>query len=196
MKKLTFIILAAIVSLFIACGPISTEKSDSGVEKASTTVKTDVNGHTVEQTNIIDRLSMDNTPGSIKYLYVISAYSGDVLIYSTVKGKVTSSGKRLTPVTVAAMEGEFVGRSHHGMLVDINGSSYYTPEVLQDDGTYGTSDPYIYWFDSRGIFHQHYISGGQIIHVSSQPLLINKPIINMELTSPVQVTTKADTAKK
>ena len=74
--------------------------SDSGVKKATTTVVTDQNGYTSEQKNIIERYKRDNLPGSIKHLYVISDASGQVLIYSTVKGKVTSSGKRLTPLTV------------------------------------------------------------------------------------------------
>lgn len=52
--------------------------------------------------NIAKKLTEDNKIGSIKYLYIVSAYSGDVLIYSTVKGKVTSSGKRISPYSVVA----------------------------------------------------------------------------------------------
>jgi hypothetical protein len=67
--------------------------------------QTGTDGLTVEQRNIRDRLKIDNLPGSIKHLYVISAYSGQVLLYSTVRGKITSGGKRLTPSMVAVQRG-------------------------------------------------------------------------------------------
>ena len=55
-----------------------------------------------------------------------------------------------------------------------------TTEVLQDDGSYGSSCEYIYWFDSKGNYHSHFFTGGQIIHVSDQPLAVKNVTINME----------------
>ena len=156
-------------------------RSASGVKKATVTVQTNSEGLTAEQQNIGDRLREDNKPGSVKHLYVISAYSGQVIIYSTVRGKVTSGGKRLTPTQVTAGGEEFVGGYQHGVEVEIDGVSYRTPEVLQDDGTYGSSSEYLYWWDTKGVYHQHYVSGGQIVHVSNQPLAVKGIIINMEL---------------
>lgn len=120
---------------------------------------------------------MDNEPGSIKHLYVISAYSGQVLIYSTVKGKVTSSGKRLNPYSVSVTSGEY--NYNEGIPVTIDGKQYTTGEVLQDDGTYGSSSEYIYWWDTNGKYHQQYMSSGIILHVSDQPLVVKGIIINM-----------------
>lgn len=186
MKTAVMCVFASLVAFALAgCGEIPSRSepvSASGVKQASVQVHTDDKGMTTEQHNIADRLSEDNKPGSIKHLYVISAYSGQVIIYSTVRGKVTSGGKRLTPTTVAAIEGEYIGSNHNGMPVTINGELHYTPEVIQDDGTYGTSDNYLYWWDTRGVYHQHYVSGGQIVHISSQPLVVKGIIINMELT--------------
>lgn len=125
---------------------------------------------------------IDNKPGSVKHLYVISAYSGQVIVYSTVRGKVTSSGKRLTPTTVAATDGQYVNSDLMGIPVSICGNQYRTPEVLQDDGSYKGSSEYLYWWDTRGIYHQHYVSGGQIIHISDQPLAVRNVIINIELS--------------
>lgn len=156
--------------------------SASGVKKATVEVATGSDGLTVEQRNVKERLTRDNKAGSIKHLYIISAMSGQVIIYSTVSGKVTSSGKRLTPLSVVAMEGEMVGDAHEGIPININGQRHYTPEVIQDDGTYGSSIPYIYWIDSKGIYHQHYVSGGQIIHISETPLSVKSITINMEKT--------------
>lgn len=162
----------------------SPPKATSGVNKAIATVEVGEDGLTVEQRNVKMRLERDNQPGSIKHLYVISAFSGDVLIYSTVNGKVTSSSKRLTPTQVAATDTDTSAMSGHrkfgGIPVDIGGQRYYTGEVLQDDGTYGSSVRYLYWFDSKGVYHQHYVSGGQIVHISDQPLSVPKVIINMD----------------
>ena len=156
-------------------------KSASGVEKVTAKVNTGSDGMSVEQRNIVNRLKEDNTPGAIKHLYVISAYSGQVLIYSTVAGKVTSGGKRLTPTIVAAIDGQYVGSDLSGIPVEIGNRSLRTPEVLQDDGTYGTSAEYLYWWDAKGVYHQHYVSGGQILHISNQPLAVKSIVLNMEL---------------
>ena len=150
------------------------------VTKKTVQVSTDIDGWTIEQRNIAERLRRDNQAGAIKHLYVISPYSGQVILYSTVKGKVTSSGKRLTPNTVTAQDGEMVSMSHQGMPVDIAGSNKATSEVLQDDGSYGSSCEYIYWFDSRDQYHSHFFTGGQIIHVSDQPMPVKNITINLE----------------
>ena len=180
--KTTIIFIAAIV--LAGCDGASTPvKSNSGVGAAAVKVKVGSDGLTVEQRNVGQRLDMDNKPGSIKHLYVLSAYSGQVLIYSTVRGKVTSSGKRLTPNTVTNGYDDNVHGSY-GMYVSIDNQGYYTSEVLQDDGTYGSSAEYIYWWDSKGVYHQQYITGGMILHISDQPLSVRSVILNMELSKP------------
>lgn len=173
-----FLLFLSFVLVFSACQrDRQTPRSTSGVNKVSVKVPTNEQGRTIEQENISNRLLLDNTPGSIKHLYVMSAMTGDVLIYSTVKGKVTSSGKRLTPNTVAA---GYNGGSF-GIAVDIGGDSNVTGEVLQDDGTYGNSSEYLFWWDIQGRFHQHYPGAGQIIHISDQPLPVKNVKIRLDL---------------
>lgn len=156
----------------------TTPTSASGVSKATVKVPVGANGLTTEQTNVAERLKRDNEPGSIKHLYVISPYTGDVLIYSTVKGKVTSGGKRLTPTGVS----EVMGSAWcHGFETNISGTTVCTQEVLQDDGTYGSSGDYLYWTDTKGTYHQQYATG-VIIHVSDQPLPVKHVVMNMELS--------------
>jgi hypothetical protein len=182
MKTIKILMLAVTASLFLTnCDvPNSPTISSSGVKKASTTIETDLNGNTSEQTNIINRLKEDNKPGSIKHLYLISAYSGQVIIYSTVKGKVTSSGKRLTPTTVNSSDGkDAIGVNMN--LIEMGDRKLSTNEVLQDDGTYGSSVEYIYWWDSKGIYHQQYITGGMIVHISNEPIAVKSVAINLEL---------------
>jgi hypothetical protein len=111
-------------------------------------------------------------------LYVISAYSGQALIYSTVRGKVTSSGKRLTPTSVVVgASGDFRRNGFDSGL-----GNTVTGEVLQDDGSYGSSNEYVFWWDSKGVYHQHYIAGGQILHISSEPMAFKSIVINFELS--------------
>ena len=178
MTKFKCTVVALMTAAIMCCclPPRINPESATGVKKVNTNVKTQANGRTVEQNNIVKRLAIDNKPGSIKHLYVISAMSGQVILYSTVKGKVTSSGKRLTPYRVASHQG---GVRDAGILVTIGGQIYYTPEVLQDDGTYGSSIPYMYWWDTHGKYHQHYVSGGQIIHISDKPIAVKRIILNL-----------------
>lgn len=177
---LFLVILTMSCVVFVACMPEQRQHdvvSDSGAKKMTVEVQTNQAGHTIEQENVGQRLKMDNKPGSIKHLYVISPYSGQVLIYSTVKGKVTSSGKRLTPTTVVS---DYQSNRYNAFEISIGGSRRYTNEVLQDDGTYGSSDSYIFWWDVAGRYHQHFMTGGQILHISDQPMNVKSVIINME----------------
>lgn len=187
MKKKWLIAPALIIMSFVfLMASTCTEKTEivsaSGVEKVTADVEVQASGMTIEQENVKRRIEMDNMPGSIKHLYIISTYSGQVIVYSTVKGKVTSSGKRLTPYTVATINGQYVYKEHQGFLVTFpDGTQKRTGEVLQDDGTYGSSIPYLFWWDVKDIYHQHYVSGGQIIHVSDKPIPgVKGVIINIE----------------
>lgn len=182
MKK-TLGILAILLTTVACDAPKNQIKSDSGVGKAKATVGTGSDGLTAEQRNIKERVEEDNKPGAIKHLYVISAYSGQVILYSTVVGKVTSSGKRLTPSNVTTSRSSSGGTIYYGFPLNIGGRDVWTEEVLGDDGAYGSgSAPYLYWKDTKGNYHQHYVQGGQILHVSDVPLAVKSIIINMELT--------------
>lgn len=147
------------------------------VHKVDANVQVGADGMTAEQRNIKARLTEDNKPGAIKHLYVISPYSGQVILYSTVKGKVTSGGKRISPTTVAVQHCGENCRDLAGFSTE-NGRE--TAEVMQDDGTYGTSGDYLYWWDVRGSYHQHYLTGGQIVTISDQPLPVKSVTINIE----------------
>ena len=179
----SFILLLVLALFTGACEIVPEEvQASSGVQAVSVdNIQVNTEGFTIEQQNIADRLTMDNAVGAIKHLYVISAWSGDVLLYSTVRGKVTSSGKRLTPTSVAAMDGQYIGDRHEGLPVRLGNEIYSTGEVLQDDGTYGSSIPYLYWWDAQGQSHQHYPSGGQILHISDQPITVGDVRISLSI---------------
>jgi hypothetical protein len=171
-KALAIPALVIMLSFFTGCAQEVQSVSGTKMTVAGR-VGTGPDGLTVEQHNVNARIKMDNQVGAIKHLYVISAYSGQVLIYSTVKGKVTSSGKRLTPDRV---DGTTL------FIFNVSGSQFYTNQVLGEDGTYGSSIEYLYWWDSKGVYHQQYITGGMILHISDQPLAVKGIVINMEIT--------------
>lgn len=179
--KITKSYLLCAIAL-VACndstdGPVSS----SGVQQMSVKVDTNEQGHTVEQENVAHRYKMDNTPGSIKWLYVISPMSGDVILASSVQGKVTSSGKRLTPKTVNGGGND----ATYTIPVFVSGQRRYTTEVIQDDGTYGDSGEYLYWWDARDQYHQQYVTAGVMVHISDKPMHWPKVILNMD-ESPVE----------
>lgn len=179
-----FISVCLCLVLFCGCRSLTSASepaSDSGVTKASVAVPVGPDGLTVEQRNIKRRLERDNKPGSIKHLYIFSAYSGQCLLYSTVDGKVTSGGKRLTPKTVTSDDGEFVDSDFRGFAISIGGRDYRTGEVLQDDGTYGESGEYLYWFDTAGHYYQYYITGGMFPVVSDTALAVKSVTVNLSI---------------
>lgn len=171
MKRIFLAALTINLFSFGSCeGDVQQAHSDSGVQKASVAVKTDAQGHTVEQVNYMERVKRDNEVGSVKHLYIISSYTGDVLEYSTVRGKVTSGGKRLSPTTV----NDGYNTTGSNNWVTLSGRNYLTPEVPDEYGMYGSSSPYFYWFDAQGNYHQYYPSGGTFVHISDRPLRIRK----------------------
>lgn len=140
-------------------------ESSSGVAKTTAKVTTDLQGRTQEQLNILEKIKRDSEIGKVRHLYIISAYSGEVLEYYTIKGKITSGSKRLNPKNVRT---------------SANSGSYeielgiYTDEMLADDGTYGDSNNYFYFFDTSDNYHQVFPTGGTYTRISDRPLTIKK----------------------
>jgi hypothetical protein len=166
------VLFATIPMMASDCEDREVQKDTTGkVHQKHVAIQTDQDGDTVEQKNIARRITADNEPGAIKHLYLISPYTGDVLLYSSVKGKVTSGGKRLKPKTQVQWYDS-----------DASSRSTYTQEVMNDDGTYGSSAEYLYFWDSFGTYHQVYTGAG-IILISSRPLRVKKAVINI---APVQ----------
>lgn len=175
--QITPLLICCLVSF--GCGsPTQRNVSLSGVSSTQAKVEIGSDGLTAEQRNIKGRLKQDNSPGAIKHLYVFSAVSGQCLLYSTVREKVTSSGKRLSPSSVIASDRQDIGG--YGLGVNIGGSLQRTTEVLQDDGTYGSSIEYLYWFDVSGNYRQFYPSAGAIVVVSTTPLSVKSVVVPIE----------------
>lgn len=184
--KRTHVLLVALVALLgtVVAGVGYAQQSTSGVRKHTQEVHVDpTTGLTTEQGNVSSRLLEDNKPGAVKHIYIIAPKSGVVLFYSTVRGKVTSGGKRLTPLSTIEKYKSGDSTYYEGQRVIIGASQHLTTEITQDDGTYGSSVPYLYWYDSHGRYHQHFFTEGQVIHISAQPLAVRGIVINAEVVA-------------
>jgi len=182
MKKIIVIIIGLmLISMMLIAGCTENRSgvSATGVKQAVAIVQTDAQGHTVEQSNIIKKYEIDNNPATIRYIYVISPFTNKVMFKTAMKGKMTSSGKRLTPNTVSTSCGSSTSGYSCGAFSMINGEEYRTPEVTQDDGTYGTSVEYLYGFAMDGSMLQIY-TGGATVLVSTKPLTIQDGVVNLQ----------------
>ncbi len=118
----------------------------------------------VERKNILGRQKLFDDSNTILFVYGLSDF-GNVIFRDIAIGKVTSSEKRLEPITTD--EDNSVGFTHG----DIN---IRTNEVMQVDGTYGSSDKYVYWFTPEGIYRQW--NGSYI--ATPVPITLREPVIN------------------
>lgn len=183
MRLLARPLLAAAVAVVVA-GSALAAVSTSGVRQIWVHIKPDpATGLTYEQSGVKDRLINDNKPGAVKHLYVFAPRSGQILLYSTVQGKVTSGSKRITSSQTIGYYKCGDSTCFGGFTIKLpSGRDAHTKEVLGDDGTYGSSTPYIYWWDAHGRYHQHFVTDEQVIQVTDQPIVGARIIINAEVS--------------
>lgn len=115
----------------------------------------------LERRNIKARLLNFEDINKVSYIYLISF--GKVMAFYTVKGKVSSGGKRLTSAQtlIRGDQGE-----HYGDFV------MEAPEL---DGTYGSSAEYIYFWTTDGTYIQwsdQYMMSDKPLKMTTQPELM------------------------
>lgn len=159
MKKL--VIAVSVVAMLAACGPEGVGSPDVPVreqqarEAAKAAQSVDFSGGNAERENIVKRSNLVAQPDLLGYIVLLNF--GQPVAYYTIKGKVTSSGKRLeNPYLSGDCGGEF-GTCDMGRVAP----SY--------DGTYGDSDRYVYFWTSTGQYVQW---SGDYLY-SDQPLALN-----------------------
>lgn len=156
-----------------SCGPQQQTSSSGAVQVTASTVPKNSRGRTVEQQNIDDKNKVTQDPTKIMWIHLI-ALDGKIIKRMPVRNKVTSSGKRLEPKRAAYAQGGFLPGA--GFPIPGNRDSQYaTDEFIQADGTYGDSDPYIYWFDPMGRYHQWGTAGGLGYLKTDYPIDLENP---------------------
>lgn len=157
MKLRNLIPLAAILTLLSACDGETSATKDTQSKKAAQVAASIQFTENAEIDNIKNRLELTSNPGAIGYVVLLNE-AGQPILYTSVKGKITSSGKRLT----APFES-----------VCCEGATHPSPS---DEGTWGSSDPYIYFWDMNGTYHQwsgHYLYSDKPIRMRVEPLVIS-----------------------
>lgn len=140
-KKVLGVLLILSLVLLVGCETITgtgrTETSENRLERREMAFQPYQIQNFTEAKNINARVRMMDDPNLVGWIYWLS-WDGRVILYEAVRGKISSSGKRLEPVTN-----------------NWNGNEYYGgQEVVQMDGTFGSSDKYVYYHTVEGIYRQ------------------------------------------
>jgi len=122
-------------------------------------------GNTVEQQNIDDRNKVTQDPTKVMWIHLI-ALDGKIVQRKPVRNKVTSSSKRLEAKHWVS------GREYSTPPIS---GGHYTDELIGPDGTFGESDPYIFWFDPMGRYHQWGTAGGLGYLLTDYPIDLANP---------------------
>ncbi len=165
-QSLIIIGIATAICSTVACdrgarGMSKTKATQS--QKAAQAAKSVKFTRNTEIENLKRRLKLTGEPGKVGFITLLNA-AGQPIMYTDVKGKVSSGGKRLTKTwqRVTCDKGER------------NGDCYVA--APGDEGTYGSSAPYIYFWDTRGKYHQwsgQYLYTDQPQRLRIEPLVVN-----------------------
>lgn len=146
--------------------PRNKAEQEQKAERAADAIHFDENA---EIDNISRRLKLTSDPGLLGYIVLFNG-AGSPIRYTTVKGKVTSGSKRLTrPWAYRDVwdpdKSDPTSNSHYALV-----------EAPGDEGTYGSSNPYIYFWTQSGQYVQwsgDYLYSDQPIRLSVEPIVVD-----------------------
>lgn len=156
MRKLvvSFLAVAVFLSFFLsACAPapviptqtVAEQQQQAAAEQLSEEARSaaNLNGPSIEARNVAERIKRTNLPGQVGFIYLVSPYTGDILLKATFVGKPTSTSKRLDPP------------QNYEWLHNVDcGEAWCSVALEYDavaaDGTWGSSMAGIFWFDTAG----------------------------------------------
>lgn len=128
MKKAlsTIVTIAALSVSLTGC------TDDRATERIKEQQEVTLKGGGLEKANLKEKLRREDDPNAVRYVYLMNF--GDIVGFYVIKGKVSSSGSQIAPE----------------MEVDYHSYGNVVLDSKQDDGTYGTGDPGIFFFTSDG----------------------------------------------
>lgn len=117
--------------------------------------------------NIKRRLELTANPNLLGYIILLND-AGQPILYEGVRGKVTTSGSRLTPPD-RVVENSIGGTN--------GGRSFTSVRAPSDTGTYDTgTTQFIYYWSTSGTYRQwsgQYLYSDQPIRLRVEPLVVN-----------------------
>lgn len=163
MRKIAIALAATSALLLSACGedgqtaaPVKVAQAQKAAEAANS-IQFSENS---EIDNIKRRLELTSNPGQIGFVLLLNEM-GKPVMYASVKGKITSGGKRLTPPW---------------QKVRLDCGQYCSEDLAEgpsDEGTYGSSNPYVFFWTTDG---QYFQWAGKYLY-SDKPFRISDPTI-------------------
>lgn len=125
-------------ALALGASACSSNDDDKFAEREKQqTAKRDTTRDTLEKQNLKERMRRQERPTALGYVYLVNF--GKPFGYYAIKGKVSAAGSQLTPENdVIRDAGQYGG----GNVVT---------DGPQDDGTYGSGDPGIFFFTTDGV---------------------------------------------
>ena len=162
MKSLTLVTLAACAALAgcnaVDTAPTAQQEQSAKAQAAAQAVTFEKNA---EIDNIQRRLKLTSNPGQIGFVMLINQ-AGQPIMYTSVKGKITSGGKRLTVPKTYGHD------CYQGSCAD-------TAQGATDEGTYGSAGDYVYFWTVDGQYIQwagNYLYSDKPFRTNVQPLVI------------------------
>lgn len=143
--------------------PQQTPNKNEQAEKARLAAESIHFTDNAEIDNIKKRLELTSQPGLLGFIVLLDGV-GRPIVYEAVKGKVTSGGKRLT-------DPRYVYRFGNGN----GGTAPAVTDSPSDEGTYGSSGEYIYYWTPNGEYRQwsgKYLYSDKPFRLNAEPLVI------------------------
>jgi len=168
MKKSTLLALMGAALLITGCNeqpqaqqPVKNTQAQKAQEAANSITFTD----NAEIDNIKARIELTSKPGQIGFILLMNE-AGQSIMYEGVRGKITSGSKRLTkPYEV---RGFSIGGTN-------GGTAYQTVATPSDEGTWGSSAEYIFYWNTNGEYRQwngKYLYSDKPFRLRQEPLVI------------------------
>jgi hypothetical protein len=165
MNRSTIIIAALAFFALSACeavpaaAPTAREQQAANAQAAANSVVFEKNA---EIENIQKRLRLTSNPGQIGFVLLLNQ-AGQPIMYTSVRGKITSGSKRLTAPMVEyhVDHGEYRGTA--------------LGDGPSDEGTYGHSGDYVFFWTTDGQYIQWnggYLYSDKPFRTNIQPLVI------------------------
>lgn len=164
MKKLIALALLSSILAVAGCNEQVAEVANkvTQAQKAQQAAESVTFTENAEIENIKARLELTSDPGLTGFVLLLNEM-GQPIMYTGVRGKITSGGKRLTP-TQTLVRGDR-GQNYGDFVVN-------TPS---DEGTHGKSNPYVYFWTTSGQYVQwngKYLYSDKPFRVKVEPIVV------------------------
>src|SRR5262245_55824183 len=151
-----------------ACQPEDVSTRSVQAHKAAQAAKSIQFLDNAEIDNIKNRIELTAQPGLLGFVLLMNE-AGQPVLYEGVRGKITSGGKRLTPTTEVRCVPVINSDGSRGSC------EYHAVPAPSDEGTYGSSNEYIFYWNQDGAYRQwngKYVYSDKPLRLRVDPLVI------------------------